>query len=289
MKLKISSVHVENVTSDCGIEDLNIKNQFAVCVKDIRGNIKYALLGDSKAHSLYPGLIKTSDESGRWLFIGGTSKSGAPVPLLPVNVSSPPQFPLAVIAVNTIAENNDIKTVVIATSIRGIFAMGDGLLEAGNMNSYDHTYLKRLASTSNYQAAFDGLSATISKFESAGKRVVLVVDNPALPSPQDCLPRVSSASWINYFLGNKQNKNCVISLEVFKKEIDIYMKLLSNLQAKYPKTVEIYDPTPIYCEEDLGICQALKNGKPLYSYTDHISDYAADLVGQNLNHFLNKN
>jgi peptidoglycan/LPS O-acetylase OafA/YrhL len=288
LNLQVKSAPMKNMSYDCGINDESIKNLFAVCEKDGRGNVKYALIGDSKAQALYPGLVRTSGDQGRWLFIGGTNKHGATVPLLPTSPSSTPQFPLALIAVNTVVENKNIETVVLVASIRGLFSLSDGVLAAENMKTYDYTYLKRLAANQNYQTAFDGLSETISRFEKAGKRVVLVVDNPALPSPQDCLPRISSANWVNQFLGNKKNEACVISLEVFRQERLLYTNLLSNLKAKYPNTVEIFDPTLIYCDEQAGTCEALREGKTLYSYTDHISGYAADLVGISLNHYLNK-
>lgn len=279
---------VLNVSNSCGISDKSIKNLFAVCAEDRRGNVRYALIGDSKAQSLYPGLIATSEEKARWLFIGGKSKHGATVPLLPINSALPLQFPLGLIAVDAVVNNKKIEAVALVVSVRNIFSLSDGV-QADNQKTYDYTYLKRLSSTSKYQVAFDGLSGTITRFKDAGKKVVLVVDNPALPSPKDCFPRRSSSSVINKFLGNKQNKDCSISLKVFRDETMVYRNLLANLKEKFPETVEIFDPTLIYCDENLGSCDSLRDGKALYSYTDHISDYAAALVGSSLNKFLNKN
>ena len=289
INLIFNSAPVSHVSNTCGIADENIKNLFAVCAQDKRGNIRYALIGDSKAQSLYPGLIATSEPRARWLFVGGTSKHGATVPLLPINSSLPLQFPLGLIAVDAVVKNKEIETVALVLSVRGIFGLSDGVQAPDNQKTYDYTYLKRLSNTTNYQVAFDGLSGTISRFQDAGKKVVLVVDNPALPSPKDCFPRSSSSSAINIFLGNKENKDCSISLKVFRDETLVYRNLLENLKKKYPKTVEIFDPTLIYCDEKLGSCDFLNNGKAMYGYTDHISDYAAHLVGSSLNKFLDKN
>jgi hypothetical protein len=42
------------------------------------------------------------------------------------------------------------------------------------------------------------------------------------------------------------------------------------------------------CDQDQGVCNAVKNGRMMYSYTDHISDYAAGIIGKDLNQFLNQ-
>jgi peptidoglycan/LPS O-acetylase OafA/YrhL len=62
--------------SSCGLTSESLK-LIPVCQQDSRSPIKYALLGDSKASAMWRGLVKTSDSSGRWLFIGG-SCSGRP-------------------------------------------------------------------------------------------------------------------------------------------------------------------------------------------------------------------
>jgi hypothetical protein len=278
---------MENMLNDCGIQDERAKDLFAVCAKDKRGNVKYALIGDSKAQALYPGLISPSGKQGRWLFIGGNGKNGAPVPLLPSD-NLAPKFPLTAIAVDSVVANKEIKTVVLVTAIRAIFSLNDTSFNSANIKSYNHKYLSELVNSPNYELAFDGLSATISRLEKANKKVILVVDNPALPNPQDCLPRVSSFNLINKFLGNKKNKDCSISLNEFESEILLYKKLLSELKEKFPNVVEIYDPTFIYCNQNLGVCESTRSGKILYGYTDHISGYAAGLVGMGLNNFLNK-
>src|SRR5690606_760084 len=70
------------MVNECPVAADAVRKLFAHCAQDKRGNIRYALLGDSKAASLYPGLVRTSRESGRWLFIGGNGPNGAPVPYL---------------------------------------------------------------------------------------------------------------------------------------------------------------------------------------------------------------
>jgi len=40
------------------------------------------------------------------------------------------------------------------------------------------------------------------------------------------------------------------------------------------------------CDESKGLCEISKNGRLLYSYSDHISDYSAGLIGRPLNEWL---
>ena len=63
----------------CGLPD-NIAAGFT-CWSDSRPNLKFALVGDSKAAAIHGGLVRTSTEAGRWMFIG-VGSHGAPLPIL---------------------------------------------------------------------------------------------------------------------------------------------------------------------------------------------------------------
>ena len=180
-----------------------MKKLFANCAKDKRGVPKYALLGDSKAAPLYPGLVRTSTDKGRWLFIGGNGPNGAPVPLLSKDPIYAHFQNLTINAVKAIANNKDIETVVLVTAIRAMFSLNAGAV-GGNMSTYNYKYMSDLNQTLDYKPAFDGLDNTITSFVSAGKKVIIVVDNPALPSPQDCAARQVSIPFINSMIKKSQ-------------------------------------------------------------------------------------
>lgn len=267
---------------ECGIDE-NIRKLFRICAKDRRGNIRFALMGDSKAEALYGGLVRTSHESGRWLFIGGHGPNGAPTPLLAADPD--PNRPLTHHAIEAINNNGDIEVVVLVTAIRSLFTLSDGV-KNGNFSTYDPAYLRNLSTSPRFDDAFTELNRVVDKFVTRGKKVVLVVDNPALPNPQDCIQRQASAKLMNSGLG-KTNPACTIQLDTFNTQIQLYRKLLNEIKSAHPISVDIFDPTDIYCDTKRRTCEATKNGKLMYSYTDHISDYAAGLVGVKLNRFLN--
>lgn len=272
-----------NSIEDCGIQDEATRKRFEMCARDKRGNVKYALMGDSKAKSMYAGLVRTSSDKGRWLFIGGNGPSGAPVPLLTEDPSS--SRPLTVIAVKAIAENKNIEKVVIVSAIRAMFGIGD-IVKNGNYATYDYKYLQRAEAANNYKEVSEEFLRTIEIFVRAGKKVVLVIDNPALPNPEDCVSRKTSIEFINRFL-SKENKACYVSLSAFTEQTTKYKSMLEGIRQRFPDAVTIFDPTDIYCDRTNGICGPIHDGRMLYAYTDHISDYAAGLVGEQLNAFLN--
>jgi hypothetical protein len=271
-----------NMINDCGIEDESIRKLFAICAMDKRGSVRFALMGDSKAAALYTGLVRTSTENGRWLVIGGQGPNGAPAPLLPADSDS--SRPLTNYAIEAISNNDDIDTVVLVTAIRAIFALNDGVIN-GNLATYDYGYLKTLPSSKRFDDAFSELNKVVSKFTDKGKKVIIVVDNPALPNPQDCIGRSTPSETINQFLTHF-NRNCTVQTVAFNAQIELYRALLNKVKLAHSDSVRIFDPTYIYCNLNIGNCMAIKNGRLMYSYTDHISDYASGLVGHELNDFL---
>ena len=270
----------ENTINGCGVENEERTKLFAFCVHDKRPGIKYALMGDSKAAALFPGVIRTSSEGARWLFIGG------PAPLIFTDAARERQAQ-NIAAVEALEKDSSLEKVVIVNSIRNIFQISDGV-RSGNIATYDYKYLRNLRNINNYSRTFAGLSEVVSRLANSGKKIVLVVDNPALPNAKDCIVRKTSISFINRILV-KQNPDCFVSLKLFNEEIAIYRKLLADVQALHPGMVEVFDPTEIYCDKQKAICPALKNGRLVYAYTDHLSDYAAGLVGVKLNQFLGQN
>ena len=161
---------MSEMDNECEVEE-KIKNKIDVCLSDIRMPIRYALIGDSKAKSLAPGLVRTSDETGRWLIIAGNNSYGSPSPFL----SSQPRFKRyqsqltnAIKAINT---NDNIEYVTMIPTAR-IFT--------GN-SSQDTNWSRALdAKDQDYEIGKNALRNTIEAFLEANKKILLVVDNPGL-------------------------------------------------------------------------------------------------------------
>ncbi|WP_421299859.1 acyltransferase family protein [Aeromonas veronii] len=256
----------------CGISNESDVSLVALCVHDKRGGVKYALLGDSKAAALYHGLIRTSTDEGRWLFIGGNGKNGAPVPVISNKNIYQSFQQVTKTAVDAISKNKDVEVVVYVTAARALFQLA---------NDYS---IDDMESSPNYESAFEGLSKSISVFKQAGKKVVLVVDNPTLAHQEDCINRKTSIEVINNVF-SKNNLKCSITLDEHMQLARKYFLLLDAIKEKYPNDVFVFNSLPYLCN-DSGVCSHRKNGRFMYSYTDHISDYAASEVGRALNKYL---
>lgn len=256
--------------NQCGITN-QADNIFQNCKQDRRAQPNYALLGDSKAGALYGGLVRTSTDAGRWLFIGGTSLTGAPVPVLSSDKIFERHQKHIVIATDAIIKNKSIQTVVLAAGARNIF----------NLKQIDD-----LPASPNYQAALQAMGNTIDKILKAGKKVVIVVDNPTLPDPKDCIGRTTSSQFISHLFPAQAKTNCRLDLRHHHELTAPYTQLLQELEKKYQGQVRVFDATAQLCEPENQVCLPYKNGRLLYGFTDHISDYAAGLIGQQLNAYL---
>jgi len=261
------------VQNSCGINDPKIAALFDVCLEDNRGTPRFALIGDSKAQALIGGLIRTSTENGRWLFMGGNSDNGVPVPL----ISDAPEFErfqkLARIAIDSAANNPEIDVVVLEGAIRAMFGIGD------------ETSFVQLPDSPYYNIVADGLRASIQILTDAGKKVVLYFDNPPLPNPEDCLQRKTAIGFLNRLL-TRTNPLCELPIQTFMDQTSKYRAMLNQLKEEFSGMVNIFDSTEIFCGSDDHICRHVRWNNFMYSYTDHPSDYAAGIIGQKLNPFL---
>ena len=265
-----------DLVEDCGLANTPSidKSWFGTCLRDSRPPVKYALVGDSHAASIYRGLVRTSNESGRWLFIGGPGGKG-PVSSL---ISSHPLFqrfmPNSEYAINSLAKNSNIEVVLLVGASRNLFGLNE------------KKFLDDLQSSPNFDVAYEAVQNAINPLKAAGKKIFILEDNPTLAFPEDCLQRKSTISVINYFFPKKLNPRCVLTMDQHLQRTEQYRRLLVKLEKNNPGVVSIFYSTPILCDETKGLCEIYKNGRLLYSYSDHISDYAAGLIGRPLNEML---
>jgi len=261
------------VQDTCGISDDQVAALFDSCLEDNRETPRFALIGDSKSQALIGGLIRTSTENGRWLFIGGNSDSGVPVPL----ISDEPEFErfqkLARIAVDSVANNPDIDVVVLQGAARAMFGIAD------------ETSFASLPDSPYYDIVTEGLRNSITILTRAGKKVVLYIDNPPLSNPEDCLQRKTTIGILNRLLVNP-NPLCEMPIQTFIDQTTRYRAMFDQLKQEFPGQVDIFDATEIFCGSEDRICRHVRWDRFMYSYTDHPSDYAAGIIGQNLNPFL---
>jgi hypothetical protein len=252
----------------CGLSDSGLSNFFYGCLQDRREGVKFAIIGDSHAMSLFPGLVGTSTANNRWLAIFGP---GGPQNLRPYlsntrsNVSAKDSL-YTDKAVEQINQNPNIQVVLLTFSSNSL------LPSMANASEQDQ------------QEAYKGFNSIIKKFISSNKKVVLLIDNPHLAQPQDCYHRQIGIATLDQF--NKINPECTISIGKFQEIQEKYRKVLHDLAEAHSRDVFVFDATPYLCSAEEGICSYKKDGRRMYLYSDHLSDYAAGKVGEPINQYI---
>ena len=153
-------------------------------------------------------------------------------------------------------------------------------------NLKETEFLEDLEASPYFEVALDAVQNAINPLKSAGKKVVLLVDNPTLAFPEDCIQRQTSLAALNWFFPKKLNARCSLAYDRHLKMTQKYSELLRVLAQRNSGVVSVFDTTDILCDVTKGVCGMSKNDRLLYSYSDHISDYAAGLIGKELNGYL---
>lgn len=257
----------------CGISD-DDRKIIPFCNQDIRGAARYALIGDSKSMALLSGVMRSANDGGYWIYMGGNSSTNPPRITMPV-LTDDKRYSIyqeaSKVAINSLAHNENIKIVVYMIATRAIFQLN---------NDYS---IDDLPNTNNYDVALNGLVKGVSILQKSGKKVVFVIDNPTLPHPEDCLIRKTTIAPLNTLLLSDMKK-CYVTVSEQRKLSKNYLRLLNEIKSRYPDDVYLFDTVPFMCEGE--VCSHKKDGHFMYSSSDHISNYAAGIIGKSLNDFL---
>jgi peptidoglycan/LPS O-acetylase OafA/YrhL len=249
----------EKLFNTCGLplDDVD-KYQFCLSSNTIN-KASIAVLGDSKSEALFYGIAREVPNDINAILIS----SVRPPHINKKQVKNQ-------LAVDTILEQNSIKTVIIANALRSIFKIDSdtGFIKP-NTNHKTKDWIHRY-------------SNMIKKFEESGKKVIFVIDNPTLPDPRNCISGgMTSSALLNKVLTRKKNSRCSIKYSDHMLGTKAYNDFVKDLSLLHPN-LRIYDPMPILCDIDNNICSTVSNNKFLYSYSDHISDYANSLIAKDI-------
>jgi peptidoglycan/LPS O-acetylase OafA/YrhL len=265
-----------NTVAGCGPNKKDLDATFSVCTKDKREEPKYVLLGDSKALALFPGLVRTSEAGGRWALVGGNGIQGPVAPILSDDKLFAVYQKSATAALDKIVANPGFEKIVIVAATRGIFSLN---------NVYS---IEDLESNKNYDVALAGVKNFTKQLLRAGKPVIFVIDNPTFKDPDQCLPRKLRPEMLDQLVNGADRQECRIKITDQVRLSKKYRELLEQVRLLDPALISILDTTDTLCDTATGYCSMTKNGRLVYGYTDHVSDYGAGLVGQTLNAYVNR-
>jgi peptidoglycan/LPS O-acetylase OafA/YrhL len=248
----------KNLTeAECGVPKAE-KHFLPYCFRDKRNEASFAVWGDSKAEAIYWGLVRASDEQTRWMLVG--MYSCAPVTDIRRTTDysgvSPEQCARAnKLALNALLSNKRIHTVLLVTASR--------LLEK------PHYTAPANVETSKPVVQY-GLEQTVQTLQRAGKRVMLLIDNPTIAEPRFCLHRITSSL--------AASENCRMPLTHAVESNRHYRNLMSQIAGDLQ--ADLIDPTNAICDTSTGLCSVIQNGYSLYSYGDHYSDKGNGIVAR---------
>lgn len=252
-------------------QNLKIPNE---CKQEAGKKVRFVLMGDSKAASLLSGLIQTNTSDDGWMFIGGNAKEGAPIPL----ISDAPELQKYSSnyrsALKQVGQIEGVKWLVMAVSTRGLFQLRreDSLIE--------------LMDYPDYQGVLERFSRGIEQATKLGIPLLFIIDNPTFPAPEKCASRDTGIDFMDAYIASYRPA-CQITLDAYFQQAHMYRKLIQDMQKRFPdRIIATYDTLPDLCDINHSVCSMHKDGRYLYGTTDHISEFAARLIGAKVNDFL---
>lgn len=266
---------IENTAFGCGIEDESLARRIDRCQHDTRETPTVALMGDSKARSLSAGLFRQSDPNSRVLFIGGTQDDAVPLPILSDDPTYASFQPWTKLALDAIRNDKHIRLVILTMSTRALYAIETD------------SSLEELPGSPLQPAVIEGLDRVVKAFGAAGKKVLVTVDNPTLPPPEDCILRRSSWKLLNQVFPPRTT-TCAVTYDRQLEVSAMYRAALEEVRRRNPDVFEVFDTLPLLCDTAARVCRSMEQGQLYYAYTDHLSDFAAEKIAKQLMPFAKR-
>ncbi|MBS1963909.1 MAG: acyltransferase [Bdellovibrionales bacterium] len=202
------------------------------------GPANRVLIGDSHAQSLYPTLARLSGPEERWLVLAGPGCSPFPDEMNPGAPSACAAFLSK--GIRAVSETPEVEWVLFAFHAR--HASESGVTERA--------------------------LRTLREIRRHGKRLAILIDNP-IPS---VLPERCGKITPLQRLAPRLNTNCSITREEHEKNSAALRALAARAMREFPGLVVI-DPTDRLCDAER--CPVVLDGRSLYSYSHHLSDFGA--------------
>ena len=217
------------------------------------------VFGDSHADHIFPGIVKQDTNHG-WLLAG--NPSCPPVKGVSVEADVPECQIKSNSILNYIKSNDNLETVVL--SFFGNYFKNTNFaanhVETNLGPSSTRISMKKNIALTRADMFWYGIDKTITELETAGKKIVLVVDIPELPFlPKKCLSRP---------FNHHTPIDCFVSKQIVLERQDELRINITKLQRQHPR-IRVYDPIHLLCDEKN--CHAIVNGVLVYRDSHHFS------------------
>ena len=231
------------------------------CLLQQKAHNSIAIIGDSHAGQLFPGMSKhlASNHDGVAVF---AASCAAPFIDISSGISDAKvihlrkdAYKLIASAYDYIIHDPEIKTVIMAHNPKCSY--GDAM---DVTNPGDKNYLTVLEA---------GMRRTFSKLIQSEKEVLVLFDNPDINfDPKRC-------QWRPFRL--TKDDHCSFPRKVFDEspEYSNYRLLVKKVLKDYPQ-IKTFDLSDLLC--DKKTCYIAKNGHTIYADINHLNGYGSDFV-----------
>lgn len=243
------------------------KNEAPVyCRQHNAGDRMIALIGDSHAHALFPGVAELAESRGYGTLM--LANSGCP-PLIGAvmgrNHAERQQCARSIKKIHDVLDNDKrvISVILVSRGPQYLTGLGFGAVER------EYTYPPIASESSDDNSTMsnaievfaNGLAATARHVHENGVRVTYLLQVPELGvAAKDCLGRPMT-------LRQGMNK-CTVEYEVYRSRMHSYRTLALNLATALPY-LNIVDAEKVFCSPTT--CSGLINEQLLYADDNHLS------------------
>ncbi len=246
----------------CGLPQ-DLAARFEWCLSQNKSTPpRFAVIGDSKGEALYYGLARESRQDENWMLLGS-------YPTFKLQKNEPSY--LLELALSQLEHDQGIQTVVLVSSYRHLFP-----------TDHINGFIQKSYSAADIEQAVDEQNIVLRRLQWANKKVVFVIDNPTLPDPGSCIEgEMISLPVLNRLLYRAANPHCKMTYSDHLAGTSAYQQFIKLLAKRNPDLM-IFDTMPLLCDVSSNNCTYYEARQFLYSYGDHLSDYANSKIAKQL-------
>ena len=228
------------------------------------------VVGDSKGKAVFLGLTNARPQAQGWIYLGANANGGAPVPQ---GDSGDAQYKDAIERVIKVIDSlPEVKHVVLAVALRSLYGLprDDSVLELATR------------SPQQQQQVHDAVYRALVQLAQNQRQVTVLLDNPTFRHPPRCIGR--KTPWSRQETSPEPVKEgCGMALDTHLERTQIYRQMMLAVQARLLQAgleVRIVDAAQALCDLENRRCEMTLNGRYLYDFTDHTSEYGSVRVAR---------
>lgn len=273
--------HIDDKCENLVRQKLSSERLFYYCRSDaIKSSKIIAVIGDSHAHAIFPGIVEEARNRGYGtLLLANSSCPTLSGFLWGKNKKEIDECQEMIEQILTVVKaDTRIEKVFIST--RGpVYMHGEVKGEFTEKSVLESLTVRKKSKDQNYESYFSGFDKVLNILNSydSVKAIYYFLENPELDFlPKDVVIRPFDRWGISVL-------DSVVDLDLHKLRMKKYKQGMIDVGQRFSK-LTIIDPTHFMC--DMEKCYSYKNGEFLYADDDHFSVFGAKFASTNFNEVI---